>query len=220
MNKGIRLDHLINQQNLVARRVRIVGYKKVVKHIAGIDVSAKNNMLFCCIALFNFPELKDKEFAYAYKNGVFPYIPNFLAFRELPVILKAYKNLTIEPDLILVDGQGIAHPRYCGVATHLGVILNKPTIGCAKSHLFGEFTMPGKNRGDFSPIKRHNKKIGIVLRTKDNVKPLFVSPGNLVNLKDCRKYVLATTLGYRIPEPIRQAHIRANKYALGKVLKL
>ncbi len=145
-----------------------------------------------------------------------PYIPTFLAFRELPVILKAYKKLTIEPDLILVDGQGIAHPRFCGVATHLGVILNKPTIGCAKSHLIGEFTMPGGNRGDFSPIKWHNKKIGIVLRTKDNVKPLFISPGNLVDFDDCRRYVLATTLGYRIPEPIRQAHIMAKRYAFNR----
>ncbi|MEO0095135.1 MAG: endonuclease V [candidate division WOR-3 bacterium] len=177
--------------------------------IAGIDVGINGKNLVAAIVLFSYPKLNLIDKVWAVKKETYPYIPNFLAFRELPVILKAYKKLNKKPDLILVDGQGIAHPRGCGIATHLGVILNKPTIGCAKSYLFGEFRMPERKRGKWKPITFNGEKIGIVLRTRDDVKPVFVSPGHKVNFSDCIKYILAVTQ-FRIPEPIRYAHILAN----------
>jgi deoxyribonuclease V len=135
-----------------------------------------------------------------------PYIPGFLSYRELPVLKKAFKKVTLEPDVILDDGQGIAHPRRLGLASHLGVVLGLPTIGCAKSHLFGQYDMPGATRGMYTVMKDGDEKIGIVLRTRDNVKPLFVSPGHLVSADDCLSVVLKATTRYRIPEPIRYAH--------------
>lgn len=187
--------------------------KKMQRHprlIAGVDVGINDDLICGFIAVMSLPTLEYIDGGYAVEKIDFPYIPNFLAFREIPVIVRAYSKLKNKPDLIFVDGQGIAHPRFCGIAAHLGVLLNKPTIGCAKSYLFGEWRMPGKKRGDLSPIEYAHKRIGIVLRTRDNTKPLFVSPGNLVSFYDCRKYVLATAK-YRIPEPIRCAHINARE---------
>jgi deoxyribonuclease V len=135
-----------------------------------------------------------------------PYVPGFLSYRELPVLIKAYKKMQLEPDVILVDGQGIAHPRRLGLASHLGVVLGRPTIGCAKSHLFGQYAVPGVKRGMYTIMKNGDEAIGIVLRTRDNVKPLFVSPGHLVSADDCLSVVLKVTKRYRIPEPIRYAH--------------
>uniref|UniRef100_A0A7C4TF86 Endonuclease V n=1 Tax=candidate division WOR-3 bacterium TaxID=2052148 RepID=A0A7C4TF86_UNCW3 len=210
MNR-IRFDNLIKKQIEIARKAKIVKCKEPVNYIAGVDVAGDDESLIGFIAILSFPEMEVLEVKYAIEKNTFPYIPNFLAFRELPVIIKTYKKLKIKPDLILVDGQGIAHPRSCGIATHLGVAINRPTIGCAKSHLFGDYSMPRKSRGSFSIIRWQNKKIGIVIRTRDNVKPLFVSPGNLVDLSDCRKYILKTTR-YRIPEPIRYAHIAGKNF--------
>uniref|UniRef100_A0A7V3RIZ0 Endonuclease V n=1 Tax=candidate division WOR-3 bacterium TaxID=2052148 RepID=A0A7V3RIZ0_UNCW3 len=217
LNNHYRLDRLIKIQERIARKLNISRCKTEVSSIAGVDAGVKGNKLQSCVAVFSYPELEIIELSLATTEVKFPYIPNLLAFRELPVILKAYKKLKNKPDLILVDGQGIAHPRFCGIASHLGVILNKPTIGCAKSHLFGNFEMPSNERGSWMPIKSGNKKIGIVLRTRKNVRPVFVSPGNLVDFSDCIKYVLATSL-YRIPEPIRYAHI-FTKNSIGAVFK-
>lgn len=208
LSNQFRLDRLINIQNEISSKVRLIKCKKP-ETIAGIDVGIKDKILIAVITLFSYPELNFINVAWAMKKETFPYIPNFLAFRELPVIIQAYKKLNKEPDLIFVDGQGIAHPRKCGIATHLSVILNKSTIGCAKSYLFGEFEMPGEKRGEWKPIKFNGKRIGIVLRTRDGVKPIFVSPGSKVDFSDCIKYTLATTR-FRIPEPIRYAHIFAN----------
>uniref|UniRef100_A0A7C6EGX4 Endonuclease V n=1 Tax=candidate division WOR-3 bacterium TaxID=2052148 RepID=A0A7C6EGX4_UNCW3 len=208
LSNKFRLDRLINIQNKISKKVKFLKCRKP-ETIAGVDVGLKEKILVASITLFSYPEMHLINVVWAVKKETFPYIPNFLAFRELPVILKAYKKLNREPDLIFVDGQGIAHPRKCGIATHLGVILNKPTIGCAKSYLFGDFEMPAKERGKYKPIKFAGEKIGIVLRTRDDVKPIFVSPGNKVDFSDCIKYTLSTSR-FRIPEPIRYAHIFAN----------
>ncbi len=168
---------------------------------------------FGCIAVFELPNLTLVDQSYARSNKVIPYVPTFLSYREIPVIMRAYKALKIKPDLILVDGQGIAHPRSLGLASHLGVLLDKPTIGCAKSHLFGDYQSPGKKKGSLAGITSGRKKLGIVLRTKDETKPLFISPGHLVGHNDCRKYVLLSTTRYRIPEPIRSAHRMAGEMA-------
>ncbi len=209
LSNRFRLDRLIDIQNAISKKVKLLKCKNP-KTIAGIDVGMDGKILIAAVTLFSYPALDLINVAWATKKETFPYISTFLAFRELPVILKAYRKLNKEPDLIFVDGQGIAHPRKCGIATHLGVILDKPTIGCAKSYLWGEFEMPEKKRGEWKPIKFAGKKIGVVLRTRDNVKPIFVSPGNKVIFADCIKYVISTAR-FRIPEPIRYAHIFANE---------
>jgi deoxyribonuclease V len=202
----LRLDQLIKDQQKTAQRVKIEAYAWPLKMIAGIDAAMANAYLCACIGVFSFPDLHLLDHAYAKTRVTMPYIPGFLSYRELPVLIKTFKNLEIKPDLVLVDGQGIAHPRRMGIAAHLGVILNVPTIGCAKSHLFGDYSMPGPERGQFAALTHDGQEIGIVLRTRRNVKPLFVSPGHLVDIRDCLDIVLRATTRYRLPEPIRYAH--------------
>jgi deoxyribonuclease V len=150
--------------------------------------------------------LKLIETATAALPLVFPYVPGLLSFREIPVCLEAIKKLQTPVDLFLIDGQGIAHPRRLGLASHLGLFLNTPTIGCAKSRLIGIYDEPGKNKGDFSWLYHKDDTIGVVLRTRDNIKPLFISPGHLCTFDDAIHYTLACTTKYRLPEPTRLAH--------------
>ncbi len=135
----------------------------------------------------------------------FPYIPGFLSFREGPAIIKAVNKLKIKPDLILFDGQGIAHPAGMGIAAHVGVLLKIPAVGCAKSRLIGDYVEPGDVKGQHAQLKYQGKIVGTVLRTRDNVKPLFVSPGHLIDLKGAVNVVLTCIDKYRIPEPLRRA---------------
>lgn len=209
----MRIDHLILNQLKLSKKIKVERIKIKVNYIAGVDVAVTTDFLIGCIGIFSFPSLDLVEHSYAKAVNDMPYIPGFLSFRETPVILKCYKKLRQKPDLLLVDGQGIAHPRALGLASHLGIILSKPTIGCAKSHLYGDYEMPDSTKGSYSSIVGEKKKIGLVLRTRDNINPLFVSPGNLVDLEDCRKYVLSSLTKYRIPEPIRFAHKTAGDMA-------
>ena len=141
------------------------------------------------------------------QKATFPYIPGLLSFREGPVLLKAFERLSIEPDVILFDGHGIAHPRGIGIASHLGILLNKASVGIAKKVLIGNYKIPPVKKGASTFLKHKGKIIGKVLRTRDNVKPLLVSPGHLINLMSAEKITLATCLKYRLPEPIRHAHL-------------
>jgi len=186
--------------------VKITAYTRLLTKIAGVDAARTKAHLCACIGVFTFPDLHLLDQAYAKTRVTMPYVPGFLSYRELPVLVKAFKNVGTKPDLILVDGQGIAHPRRMGIASHLGVILNVPTIGCAKSHLFGEYGMPGPERGQFTVMSHKGQRLGIVLRTRMNVKPLFISPGYLVDIRNCLDIVLEVTTRYRLPEPIRYAH--------------
>jgi deoxyribonuclease V len=150
----------------------------------------------------------------------FPYIPGFLSFREIPLAIKAFEKLNIIPDLVIVDGQGIAHPRRLGIASHLGLVLDIPTVGCAKSHLIGDYEIPGRRRGSFSDLVVKGEVIGAVLRSRDKVAPLFISIGNKINLAAAVTWTLDTGRGYRLPEPARLAHIAAGgnlKILAGKV---
>jgi deoxyribonuclease V len=202
----LRLAQLIHEQNELAGRVRVIPYPGSIETVAGADVAIKKGYLYSCIGVFSFPQLRFICDSYARLRIAMPYIPGFLSYRELPVLVKAYKRIRQKPDIILIDGQGIAHPRGLGLASHLGVILGVPTIGCAKSHLYGAYTMPASARGAHTVMKSGGRRIGVVLRTRVDVKPLFVSPGHLVDIRDCLRIVLGVTNRYRIPEPIRYAH--------------
>ena len=186
---------------------------KKIRLIAGVDVSVKNNQSKAAIVVLAYPGLEKKEVVTASEKTRFPYVPGLLTFREGPVILKCIKKLTLEPDLFVFDGQGLAHPRKTGLATHMGVILNRPSIGSAKSHLYGTYRDPGNKKGDFSIIKdKDGNPIGAVLRTRDNTNPVFVSPGHLTDISSSVKIILACSPKYKIPEPTRAAHNAALQF--------
>ncbi len=208
----MRIALLTRKQLQLAGQVRITPLKINITAVAGADVACRRGYLYCSICVLSFPGLDLQEERHASMREKMPYVPGFLSYRELPVMVKAYNRLKIKPQLIMVDGQGVAHPRGLGLASHFGVVLGLPTIGCAKSHLFGSYSLPGRARGSYEYLVKNGSNIGLVIRTRSNVKPLFVSPGHLVNLRDCRRIVLATTT-HRIPEPLRFAHRRAGHWA-------
>jgi deoxyribonuclease V len=170
----------------------------------------KRRTIWAGVVVLDFPSLVKIEEKWSQKKAAFPYIPGLLSFREIPVLLDALREIELEPDLIFCDGQGVAHPRGLGLASHLGVLLNKPTIGCAKSLLIGEFDPVGEDRGDYVYLRYQDRVIGAVIRTRSRVKPVFISPGYGVMLEDCIRFVLETCPTYRIPEPTRQAHLLVN----------
>jgi deoxyribonuclease V len=184
-----------------------------VKLVAGCDVAfdKNENLAFGALVFLDFPSLKIVRKIVETAECKFPYIPGFLSFREMDILLKMFEKSDLTPDLVLVDGQGIAHPRGFGIASHLGVFLKIPAIGCAKSRLVGSFDEPDILRGARSSLVFKGKKVGEVLRTKNNVKPIFVSPGHLVGIENATELALACVGKYRIPEPTRQAHIAAGE---------
>lgn len=180
-----------------------------IKSIAGIDVSLKDEGQAAVVVL-SFPELEVLDRAVATRKLTFPYIPGLLSFRETPLVLDAIARLKVQPDMLMVDGQGYAHPRRFGIACHLGVFLDKPSIGCAKSVLTGKFEEVGPNPGDQSPIvaKRYGKEevIGVALRSKLRSNPLIISIGHKIDLPTAVDFVQKCLRGYRLPEPTRAAH--------------
>lgn len=195
------------QKHLASRVVCQDFFQKPIKRVAGIDAGYDKSLNLCkaVAVVLSFPELELIELAEAQVPVEFPYIPGFLSFREAPAIVKALQKLQTEPDLILCDGQGVAHPRRFGIACHIGLLVGKPTIGVAKSLLFGEYKEPEDVRGSFTYLKHKSETIGVVVRTKDKVKPLYISVGHLISLETSVSYVLECTRRYRIPEPIRVA---------------
>jgi deoxyribonuclease V len=192
-------------------RSRLVCKKlpKRIRHIAGTDVSfsKKSNLIWAGVVVFTYPELINIEEKWIKAKVKFPYIPGLLSFRELPALLKTVKKLNADPDVIFCDGQGIAHPRGLGIASHLGLLLDKPTIGCAKTRLVGEFSEVGEEKGSYAHLWYQGHVVGTVLRTRRGVKPLFISQGNKITLDESLKLVLGCSRKYRIPEPTRQAHL-------------
>lgn len=174
--------------------------------IAGVDVGydMQRNLAHASIVTLS-PELALLEQVTAFAPVEFPYIPGLLSFREIPAILAALAQLKSPPDLLMVDGQGIAHPRRMGIAAHLGVLLDKPSIGVAKSRLSGSYTMPGDCKGAVSPLMMGRERIGTVLRSRDRVKPLFVSPGHRVSVESALVITRRCLTKYRLPEPTRLA---------------
>lgn len=172
--------------------------------IAGVDASYRE-IGRAAIAVFSFPDLALLEEVTATREAPFPYIPGLLAFREGPVALAAYQRLTVQPDLLIFDAHGYAHPRRMGLASHLGVYLDRPSIGCAKSRLTGKYEEPGPEPGAWSPLVSHGEEIGRVVRTKARTKPIFVSVGYRITLPLAVEVVLQCIRGYRLPEPTRIA---------------
>lgn len=176
---------------------------KKIKLIAGVDCSydLQSNISRAVVCIFTYPEMELIESVMAHMPTDFPYVPGLLSFREIPILLEAFKILKSEPDLLLVDGMGIAHPRRMGIAAHLGLLLNVPSIGVGKSLLCGRYEMPGLMKGDRSDLIHRKEKIGTVLRTKSNTNPLFISPGHLISHETANRIVLDCMGKFRLPEP-------------------
>lgn len=179
-----------------------------VRRVAGIDVGfeAGGSVTRAAVAVLDFPSLALAEQAVARRPTTFPYVPGLLSFREAPAVLEALAQLAAPPDLILYDGQGLAHPRRMGIASHVGLLSRIPTIGVAKTRLVGEFEAPGVERGAWSPLLHRGEEIGAVLRTRAGVAPLYVSIGWGVSLPTAIRWVLACAPKFRLPETTRQAH--------------
>jgi deoxyribonuclease V len=184
-----------------------------VRTVAGADVHfPSRERVRAAVVLFSFPNLELLDESVHEGPCPFPYIPGLLSFREIPPILEAMKGLEGGADLLLCDGQGIAHPRGLGLASHIGLLLDIPTIGCAKSPLYGEFDQPPLAKGSRTPIKDpRGRTIGTVLRTRESTRPLFVSVGHRIDLRTAVRLVLASITRYRIPEPLRAAHRLAGR---------
>ena len=179
-----------------------------LKTVAGADISIlkSEKKLICGIIVFSYPDLTEIERVYSEVEENFPYIPGLLAFREGPAIIETYGKLAVKPDVLILDGQGTAHPRGVGIACHVGVLLDVPAMGIAKSRLYGSFEEPGTEKGSWTPLaSRGGECIGAVLRTKDRTKPVFVSPGHRIDLESALEIALACSKGLRIPEPTRLA---------------
>ena len=211
----------VNIQKRLLRYVRIRPLKRKISLIASADVSFTDRYAFGAVCVMTFPELKPVEYITRRTKVLFPYVPTLLSFREGPVLCRCFKALRNNPDLIIFDGQGIAHPRKMGLATHFGVILDVPTIGSAKSHLCGEWNMPGNEKGDFSyVVDKTGSRIGVVLRTRESVKPIFVSPGHLIDIQGSVSNIIECTKRYRIPDPIRMSHRTCTEYKRGSEIKI
>ncbi|CAH8768853.1 deoxyribonuclease V [Paenibacillus dendritiformis] len=184
-----------------------------INYVAGVDVaySKKDDKLIAAIVILNAASLNIVESVVVVDTAHFPYIPGLFSFRELPPILKAFNQLKTPPQLIVCDGQGIAHPRRFGLASHLGVLFDIPTIGCGKTRLVGEFHSLEQNRGAIAPLIDNGDIIGNVLRTQENIKPIFVSIGHRISLATACEWILKLSPKYRLPETTRQADQLVNR---------
>lgn len=179
---------------------------KSVQTVAGLDVGFRDGKARAAIAVLSFPGLELVDYALAELPVTFPYVPGLLAFREGPSVIAALEKIRIWPDLLIFDAHGLAHPRRLGLASHLGVILDQPSIGCAKSRLVGDYEEPGNAVGEWVPLEDRGEVIGAVVRSRAGVKPLFVSTGHRVGLPVAIGFVLRCCSRYRLPETTRYAH--------------
>ncbi len=199
-------------QRILKDKVSIASFEGPVSYVAGCDLTFLNpfktpTMGIASFVVLKYPEIDVVEKVWVSGKVDIPYVPGFLGFREIPLLLKAYAKLSQRPDVTIVDGHGITHPRGLGVASHFGVVLGIPTIGCAKKPLYGKFEIPGMEKGDFSFIYDDvGEKIGVVLRTKTGVKPVYISPGHLINVESALEIVKNLVVSYKLPEPTRMAH--------------
>lgn len=211
----VSYEEAINIQQTLREKLILhdEGIPDDIRTIAGADISYSrgSDLFFAAVVLFEFPSMEVIEETSFTERVTFPYIPGLLTFREGPPLLKTFEKLRNAPDVAIFDGQGIAHPRGFGLASHMGLLLDIPAIGCAKTRLAGKHDEPGNEVGDYSPLMLDDRIIGAVLRTKKNVKPVFVSQGHRIGLERAVDIVLSSCTGYKLPEPVRKAHLAVNR---------
>ncbi len=203
----------ISLQKTLAEQVLIQPLPARLKILGAEDLSYSkhSDLLFAVILTFKWPGLEVIESVHHVCKASFPYVPGLLSFREVPPLIEAYGKLGQKPDVLLCDAQGIAHPRKLGLAAHLGLCLGIPTVGCAKSRLCGTHDDPPLKKGSSRPLMLDGEQVGIVFRSRDGVKPIYISPGHLADVQSSKKLVYRCLRRYRIPEPLRLAHIEANR---------
>ena len=210
----IRHSWNLNPQEAAALQLklaRLVSQKRVTKNkdfetVAGIDTHYRSGRATAAVVLIRSFDEKTIEYATAVRRVAFPYVPGLLSFRECPAALDAIRKLSVRPDVLICDGQGIAHPRRFGLACHIGLLTGIPSVGCAKTWLTGGYAAPGRDKGEYSYLRDGREVIGAVVRTRNDVKPLYVSVGHQITLQDSIELVLRCCRRYRLPEPLRQAH--------------
>lgn len=198
-------------QEEIRKEIRITPLATPPGLVAGVDAASAGDRIISAACLFTFPALELIEESVAIRKLQFPYIPGYLSFREGPSMMDAISGLSKRPGLLIFDGQGAAHPRGAGLASFVGVLEGLPSIGCAKTRLVGEYEEPGRRRGDFSPLMFGGEQVGAVLRTREGVKPVFVSPGNLIDVESSVRVVLGCSPRYRLTEPVRAADALSRK---------
>jgi deoxyribonuclease V len=210
----LNYQEAIALQKQMASLVSLEPLPRKPKIVAGVDVSyeKESELAFAAAVVLRLPDLVEIDSAAVEARCTFPYVPGLLSFREAPIIVQALRKIRYRPDVIMVDGQGIAHPRRFGIASHLGIVTELPTVGCAKSRLAGEYrSEPADVVGGYATLRIDGAPVGTVLRTKPGTKPLFVSPGNMVSMEDAVNVVLRTLDKFRVPEPTRRAHLLVSK---------
>lgn len=210
-----RPEDAIRLQNRLASQVSLQApAQDDFRLVAGADVSCtpRGSRLWAAVLVLRLPGFELVENAYAERPADFPYIPGLLSFREIPVLLEAFERLRTIPDAVLCDGQGLAHPRFFGLACHLGLWLDLPTIGCAKSRLVGDYDDPGSQAGDWQPLRYRDRTVGAALRTRPRCRPILVSPGHRMNLDVALRLARQCCLRSRLPEPTRLAHLAVNRF--------
>lgn len=212
------IERATNLQNEMRKNISLQTLNKNITTIAGADIShdVGSSKLFAGIVILSFPELVPLAYSLAEGESNFEYKSEFLAFREVPTLLKAWEQISNKPNLLVLDGQGITHPRNMGIASHFGLLTNHPTIGCAKNMLHGEYAALAEEKFSVSPIYKREEKLGYAMRTKNGVKPVFISPGHLISVDDSIEIMLKTIQKYRIPEPTRHAHQMVNLFRTGQ----
>lgn len=209
----------VRRQKMLREEIRIEPLKTPVETVAGADISFSrgSDVMHAGMVILTFPDLKEVARSLVSARIDFPYIPGLLAFREIPSLLEAWELLKIKPDVVILDGHGIAHPRRMGIATHFGIVADQPTIGCAKKILTGTYEEPGMEKGNYTYITHRGEQVGMALRSRTNVKPVFISPGHLVSFDDAYSVVTQCLTGYRLPETTRIAHRMVNRLRRGEI---
>lgn len=205
----------IDIQKRLAKHVQLEPLRTEPKTVGGCDVSMSRFAPdgYAGFVTLSYPNLETLAEGVAHADIPFPYVPGLLSFREIPMLMQAWERLPVKPDVLMVDGVGIAHPRRLGIATHLGLVLDIPTIGCAKNVLYGKYEEPEPEAGSSRPLidPKDGTEIGVALRTRRGARPLFISPGHKITLADAERLVRACVKGYRLPEPTRRAHLLVNR---------
>lgn len=206
-------------QNELRDKIITTPISHEIKTIAGADISLNrfSEIIFAGIVVLRYSDLQPIAYSMVESRTKFPYVPGFLAFREVPALAQALEQMPVKPDIIMVDGHGIAHPRRMGIASHFGALTDTATMGCAKNILYGKWQEPGIQKGDFSPIIAKGETIGYAFRSKFNTNPVFVSPGNKMSLQDSLDVAQRCSGSYRLPEPTRRAHEFVNLFRTGKL---
>lgn len=217
--EDITPQEAIQMQRELREEIRIIPFEGEPATVGGADLSFNRgaHTVHAGIVVLSLPSLEPVSHSLVTTEVTFPYIPGLLAFREIPALAEAWDLCRVKPDVLIMDGHGIAHPRRLGIATHFGILTGHPTVGCAKNKLSGEYRQPGPEKGNFAWLREKGEKIGMVLRSRTRVNPIFVSPGHKTDFKTSRQIVAKALTRYKLPETTRMAHRLVNELRTGEI---